>query len=132
MAIRTALVRRHVARSEEGAAAYSAVLLISVAVGGLLTLFESVHAFPLLVAVATLALAVTLVAGAEPAQPWAAALLWATILVGTQGMALVPPLMMIVLCLALALGPDRLLEWIRDDWGGRSAAEPPSGWIEER
>ena len=132
MATLTALARRRAARSEEGAAADSVVLFVSVVVGGMVTLFESIHDVPLLVAVATLVLAATLVARADAAQPWAAAVLWATILVRTEGMAIIPPLMMIVLCLALALGPERLLEAIRSDWGGVPTSKPPDGWIEER
>lgn len=132
MAIRTALARGRVARSEEGAAAESVVLLVSVVVGGMLTVFESITEVPLLVAFATLGLAVTLALRLERAQPWAAALLWATILIRTEGMALIPPLMMIVVCVALAVGFDRILDWARDDWAGKHTDEEPrAGWIEE-
>ena len=133
MAIRTALGRGRVARSEEGEAARSVVLLVSVAVGGMITVFESVHDVPLLVAIATLGLAATLVGRRERAQPWAAAVLWGTILIRTEGMALIPPLMMIAVCVALGLGAERLLDWISADWAGRPKGEPSSdGWIEER
>jgi hypothetical protein len=122
---------RRPARSEEGEAAERVVVFVSVVVGAMLTLFESVTAFPLLVAFATLALAVALVLRATGLAPWAALALWATILMRTDGWALVPPLMMIVLCLALAMGPDRLLDWVRDEWNGRDVSDPPSGWIED-
>ena len=128
--IRMASMRRP-ARSEEGEAAERVVVFVSVVVGAMLTLFESVTAFPLLVALATLGLAVALVLRATGLAPWAALALWATILIRTEGWALVPPLMMIALCLTLALGPDRLLDWMRDEWKGRNASDPGSGWIEE-
>ncbi len=128
--IRMARLRRP-ARSEEGEAAERVVVFVSVVVGAMLTLFESVTAFPLLVALATLGLAVALVLRATGLAPWAALALWATILIRTEDWALVPPLMMIVLCLALAMGPDRLLDWVRDEWSGRDVNDPRSGWIED-
>jgi hypothetical protein len=131
VAIRTAFARGRVARSEEGAAAGSVVLLVSVVVGGMLTLFESIHAVPLLVALGTLGLAATLIVRLERAQPWAAAVLWATILLRTEGMALIPSLMMIALCVVLGLGPDRILDWLRDDWAGPPAHDAGDGWIED-
>ena len=129
--IRHALPRRHEARSEEGEAAERVVVFVSVVVGALLTLFESVTEVPLLVAVATLGLAVAMALRAGQLAPWAASLLWSAILIRTEGWAILPPLMMIVLCLSLALGPGRLLDWLRDEWSGRQPAEPPPGWIEE-
>jgi hypothetical protein len=130
--IRPARLRRHAARSEEGEAAERVVIFLSVAVGGMLTVLESAVELPMLVAIATLWLAATLVLRAVDVAPWAALVLWATILPRTEGWALVPPLMMIVLCLALAVGPDRLLDWVRDEWNGRADGEPQAGWIEER
>jgi hypothetical protein len=38
---------------------------------------------------------------------------------------------MTVLCLALALGPDRIVDWLRDEWTGREDRDEPVGWIEE-
>jgi hypothetical protein len=128
--IRMARMRRP-ARSEEGEAAERVIVFVSVVVGAMLTLFESVAAFPMLVALATLGLAVALVLRATGFAPWAALALWATILIRTEGWALVPPLMMMVLCLALAMGPDRLLDWMRDEWNGRDVSDPRSGWIED-
>jgi hypothetical protein len=132
VATRSAARRRPVARSEEGAAARSVVLLVSVVVGALITLFESIDAVPIGVAMATLALALALAARTDAIQPWVAALLWATLLVGAEGLGVVPPAMMVSVCVALALGPDRVLEWAAEDWGGRATPEPESGWIEER
>ena len=130
MTIRIASMRGPT-RSEEGEAAERVVVFVSVVVGAMLTLFESVTALPLLVALATLGLAAALVVRASGLAPWAALALLGTILIRTEGWALVPPLMMIALCLALALGPDRLLDWVRDEWNGRTVSDPGSGWIEE-
>jgi hypothetical protein len=63
--------------------------------------------------------------------PWAAIVVWSAILLRTEGWAIVPPLMMIVLCLALAIGPDRLLDWVGDEWAGRRVRDPEAGWIED-
>jgi hypothetical protein len=129
--LRHALLRPHGARSEEGEAAQSVVLVLSLVVGAMLTLFESVREVPLLVAGSTLGLAVALAMRADRLAPWLATALWAAILIRTEGLGLVAPIMMIVLCLALAIGPDRLLDWVRDQWNGRQVGEPPAGWIED-
>ena len=41
------------------------------------------------------------------------------------------PLLMIGACLAIALGPARLMAWVHEDFGGRDRHEDATGWIEE-
>ena len=129
--IRPVLLRRPAARSEEGEAAERVVIFVTAAVGAMVTVFESVVAMPLLVALATLALAATMALRARKLAPWAAMAVWATLLLRTEGWAILPPLLMIVLCLALAVGPDRLLDWVGEEWVGRRKRQEPGGWIED-
>jgi hypothetical protein len=129
--IRPAMLRRHAARSEEGEAAERAVILVTLAVGAMLTILDATHELPLLVAAATLALVLAMGLRADRIVPWAAAAVWASILPRTEGWGTVAPLMMIALCLALAIGPGQVLDWLRDEWSGRASAEPAAGWIEE-
>jgi hypothetical protein len=39
---------------------------------------------------------------------------------------------MVVVCVSLAIGADRVLEWVAADWGGRRQPPASTGWIEER
>jgi hypothetical protein len=59
---------------------------------------------------------------------------WAALLPSANGEALLAPIAMIVLCLAIAIGPDRLSSWVGRDGSGsaRTGPEAEEGWIEER
>ena len=57
---------------------------------------------------------------------------WMVLLPGAHGEAALAPLSMIVLCLAIAVRPDRLAGWIERELSGRPGREPlPEGSIEE-
>jgi hypothetical protein len=54
------------------------------------------------------------------------------LLPAASGEGLLVPLTMIVLCLAVAVGPDRLLSWMaRDAAPGSAPRVEDRGWIEE-
>lgn len=62
----------------------------------------------------------------------AAASVWLILLPMVSGEGLLVPAMMLALCLAIAVGPDRLLSWLASD--AAPALDPPApggGWIEE-
>ena len=75
-----------------------------------------------LIGLPTLALLGFLLARAPIAWPASAAVgVWVLLLPTASGEGILVPLAMIVACLALALGPDRLLSWVAVD------AAPGSG-----
>jgi hypothetical protein len=120
--------------SEEAVAAARVVLGLTVGVGGMAALMGwgnqqsiVVIALPLLV------LVIAIVRGAVPVAGWAGVAVWATLLPSAHGEALLAPIAMMVLCLAIAIGPDRLASWIGRNVAGRHEAEEsqPAGWIEE-
>jgi hypothetical protein len=119
---------------EEVEAAERAILGLTAAVGVMAAATSAAVGDPLaLVGIPTLAL-VALLARHHP-RPAAsmAVVVWLTFLTQAHGEALVVPMVMSVMCLAIAIGPARLLAWIRDDFGGRVDEGPPGdqGWIEE-
>jgi hypothetical protein len=123
--------RRRSPVSEEAAAAARLVLALSIAVGGMAAVMGAVSGNPIvLVALPALALAVAVARGAVPLAGWAGAAVWAALLPSADGEALLAPIAMIVLCLAIAIGPDRLSSWVGRDLAG-SGARSPEGWIEE-
>jgi hypothetical protein len=132
-----ALATRGRSRSpaSEGAAAAARVILgMTLAVGGMAAAIGAAAGDPILaIAVPTGALALALVAHAVPMAGWAGVAVWLVLLPSTRGEAVVAPLVMAAMCLAVATGPDRLLAWIGRDVGGQPRTEPrPSdGWIEE-
>jgi hypothetical protein len=124
--------RRRSPVSEEAAAAARLVLGLSVAVGSMAAAMGAVSDNAIvLVAVPVMALAIALARGIVPLAGWAGAAVWAAILPSATGEALLAPIAMIVLCLAIAIGPDRLSSWVGRDLAG-SGARSPEGWIEER
>lgn len=120
--------------SEEAAAAARVVLALTVAVGGLAALIgwgneESIA----VIALPVLVLVIAIVRGAVAVAGWAGVAVWATLLPSAHGEALLAPIAMMVLCLAVAIGPDGLASWIGRNVAGRRDAEEtqPAGWIEE-
>ena len=128
-----AAIRADAARSEESAAAYGAVMALSAASGGMVSLIEVTHGSLALVAVPTLVLLGMLAARSATNAAYAAAALWILIVPMAQGVAILAPLMMVVLCLAFAVGPERLADWVHDEWTGRESTDPPdeAAWIED-
>lgn len=123
--------RRRSPVSEEAAAAARLVLALSIAVGGMAAVMGAVSGNSIvLVAVPVLTLVIVLARGAVSLAGWAGVAVWAAILPSANGEALLAPLAMIVLCLAIAIGPDRLSTWVGRDVAG-TGAHSPEGWIEE-
>jgi hypothetical protein len=120
--------------SEEAAAAARVVLAMTLAVGGMAAAIGAAAGDPILaIALPTAALSLALIVHAVTLAGWAGLAVWLVLLPSTQGEAILAPLVMAVLCLAVAIGPDRLLAWIGRDAAGRPAGNPQpwDGWIEE-
>ena len=57
---------------------------------------------------------------------------WTLLLPHAPGVALAVPLALSVGCLAIAIGPERLLDWVGEDFGGRARpGEASTGWFED-
>jgi len=125
--------RAHSRPSEEVEAAERAVLGLTAVVGLQAGLISAVVGEPLaLIGVPAIALVVLLAGGSMPRAAYAGAVVWAMLLPHAMEEALIVPVAMAVACLAIAIGPDRLMAWVRDDFSGptdRGDAAP--GWIEE-
>lgn len=118
--------------SEEEAAVTGVVMAVTSTAGAMLALVGLVqHAIPVVV-IPTVVLLMTLVRGGGPAAGWASVAVWCAILPLARGAALLAPLLMIVLSVAIAVGPERLFDWVRHEWSGRDAPDPARvGWIED-
>jgi len=119
--------------SEEAAAGARVVLGLTIGVGAMAAAMGAATEEPIVVIAApTLMLLVALVGGRVSMAGWAGIAVWATLLPSAHDEALLAPLAMIVLCLAIAIGPERMLSWIgRDAVGHRADDRHPQGWIEE-
>ncbi len=125
------------AYGEDAEAAVRALFGLTAGVGGFAAVFAFASGQLPLTAVPTLALAVCLVAGVSVVlAAYAAASVWLVLIPGAPGEAILVPLAMIGLCLAVAVGPDRLLSWIARDAAPGSSTDAAAGavevgWIEE-
>ncbi|MGH2446804.1 MAG: hypothetical protein ACRDGD_12325 [Candidatus Limnocylindria bacterium] len=125
--------------SEEAVAAARVVLGLTIGVGFMAAAMGAATGDPIsLVVVPTLVLVASLafVSRSDRAvmvAGMAGVAVWLVLLPQAHAEAMLAPLAMIVLCLAIALGPDRLLGWIGRDVRGRASVEAPpdDGWIEE-
>src|SRR5688572_30854258 len=101
------MVQTRAVPGEESTAATRAVLAMSLGVGAVAAGGSALIGDPLvLVSIPTLALAVAMARGAVTAAAYAAASLWLMFLLRVQGEALLVPIAMAVVCMAIALGPD--------------------------
>jgi len=110
------------------------VLGLTVGVGAMAAAVGAATEQPIMVIAApTLVLLLTIIRGNVPLAGWAGVAVWATLLPSAHDEALLAPLAMIVLCLAIAIGPERMLSWIGRDAVGHHDADDrePKGWIEE-
>jgi hypothetical protein len=124
--------RSHAPVSEEALAAARVVLGMTVGVGGMAALIGWGSDQPIaVIALPVVVLVIAIVRGAVPVAGWAGVAVWATLLPSAHGEALLAPIAMIVLCLAIAIGPDRLGSWVGRDVAGRRRDDEPEGWIEE-
>jgi hypothetical protein len=120
--------------SEEAAAAARVVLGMTLAVGGMAAAIGAASGDPILaIALPTVALSLALLVRAVTLAGWAGVAVWLVLLPSTRGEAILAPLVMVALCLAVAIGPDRLLAWLGRDVVGHPADEArlSAGWIEE-
>ena len=119
-------------RSEEADALYGVVMAVSAASGGMIAAFAAVQGELAVILLPTLALLAALVRHADVVAAWSGLLVWTVVLVMAPGLAILAPMLMVVICLAFAIGPGRLLDWARDEWIGRMGDEPVQvGWIED-
>jgi len=120
--------------SEEAVAATRVVLALTAAVGGMAGGIGIVGAQPMAwVALPVIGL---LVAGLMRATRIAAvfgAVIWAALLPGAHAEGMLGPLLMTLACIAIAVGPERMVSWAARDFRGRRTPERPveAGWIEE-
>ena len=134
-----ASLRRTSAMGEEELAAAGVVLAITAATGGMVTLFAlfAGDVSPLLIP--TVALVANMAARRTVTSAWIAVGVWILVLPLAADASVVAPLMMACLCATLAVGPDRVGEWlferpspppVEEDEADAPGGEPP-GWIEE-
>lgn len=132
MAVPLAATRARHQRSEEADALYGVVVALTAASGGMIAAFGALAGNLPIILLPTGALLVGLVRRLPPLTAWSGVLVWAMVLPMAPGVAILAPVMMGVACLAFAIGPDRLLDWVHDEWIGRMGDEPVEvGWIEE-
>ena len=128
-------LRRRASVPEEIEAAERSVLGLTAGVGGMATLISLVIGDPLaVVGVPSLVTFALIVRGATVPAAWAALAAWLVLATRAPNEAIVVPILMAVVCLAIAIGPERFGVWVRDDVGGSHGGEPEpeQGWIEER
>lgn len=120
-------------RSEEADAVFGVVMAVTAASGAMIAMFDVVNGRLPLTAAPTLVLLAALARRRVPVAAWAGVVTWAVIAPLGDGIAVLAPATMAVACLAFAVGPDRLLDWVRDEWVGRDDddATPAVGWIED-
>jgi len=124
---------RRTAYSEDAEAVVRALFGLTAGVGGFAVAGSvSTDQIPL-IAIPTLALLGCLVLGASVAlSASAAAGTWLILVPSVSGEGLLVPMTMMVACLAIAVGPDRLLSWVASDATPTPVAPLADvGWIEE-
>ncbi len=132
MAIPAAATRARQQRSEEADALYGVVVAITAASGGMIAGFAALDGELPIIAAPTAALLVGMARRFLPLSAWSGLAVWALVLPLAPGMAMLAPIMMGLACLAFAIGPDRLLDWVHHEWIGRMGDEPVDvGWIED-
>lgn len=119
-------------RSEEADALFGAVMALTAASGGMIAAFEALDGNLPVLLLPTIGLLAGLARREPTLSAWSAVLIWAMVLPMAPGVAILAPALMGVACLAFAIGPDRLLDWVHDEWIGRMGGEAAEvGWIEE-
>jgi hypothetical protein len=118
--------------SEEAVAAARVVLGLTIAVGGMASAMGATTGDALMaVAIPTLVAILGVLRHSPTVAGWAGAGMWLLLLPHAHGEALLAPLTMAVLCVAIAVGPDRFAGWIGRDFAGGRARRRQDGWIEE-
>jgi hypothetical protein len=125
--------RRRTAYSEDAEAVVRALLGLTAGAGAFAAAGAAATGQLPLIGLPTMVLLGLLLAGASTSLAgYAAGSVWVLLLPAASGEGLLVPLTMIVLCLAVAVGPDRLLSWMAHDVAPGSAPRVEDrGWIEE-
>jgi hypothetical protein len=132
MAIPAAATEARPRRSEEADALYGVVMALTAACGGMIAAFQALDGDVPIILLPTLGLLAGLLRCAPPLSAWSGVATWATVLPLAPGLAFLAPTLMGIVCLAFAIGPDRLIDWVHDEWIGRMGDEPVEvGWIED-
>lgn len=122
-------------RAEEADAAGRAVFGLSAGVGIVASASIAVSGQTLFIGLPTLALLAALAIGWRVVAAYAGTAVWLLLAPSAHSEAVLAPLAMATLCLAIALGPNRLLSWIAHDAAPApapsAAATAQDGWIEE-
>ncbi|MGQ0609412.1 MAG: hypothetical protein ACT4OQ_13260 [Chloroflexota bacterium] len=121
------------AYGEDAEAVVRAVLGLTAGVGTLAAAMAALTGQLPLVGLPTLVLMGWLVAGAAVAgAAYAGAVVWLVLAPTAHGEALVAPLAMVVICLVIALGPERFASWVaRDAAPAVTSVDDDHGWIED-
>jgi len=123
--------------SDEAVAGARVVLGLTIGIGGMACVVGLATGQPLiLIGLPTLLLVLSTVRGLVPLAGWSGVAVWAALIPTAHGEAVAVPLAMMVICLAIAVGPGELLSWFaRDAAPGLHPPEPGApvveGWIEE-
>src|SRR5688500_6142421 len=126
------MVQTRAVPGEESTAATRAVLALSLGVGAVAAGGSALIGDPLVVvSIPTLGVAGAIARSATSPPAYAAACLWLMSLLQVQGEALLVPIAMAVVCLAIALGPDRLEALFSDTREPQPRRTAGEGWIEE-
>jgi hypothetical protein len=132
MAIPAAATGARPRRSEEADALHGVVMALTAACGGMIAAFQALDGTLPIILLPTLGLLAGLVRPAPRLSGWSGLATWAAVLPLAPGLAFLAPALMGIVCLAFAIGPDRLIDWVHDEWIGRMGDEPVEvGWIEE-
>jgi hypothetical protein len=121
------------AASEEAIAVTRLVLGLSAAVGGMAGGIGLLAGQPMGWLIVPAAILTTgLITGFARVAAWAGVVLWAGILPEAHAEAMLGPMLMALACVTIAIGPSRLLSFLRQDVHGRAVEAPADGaWIEE-
>ena len=118
---------------DETTAVIRALLALSLGVGAVAAGGSALIGDPLaLVSIPTLALGAAVVRGESIPAAYAAACLWLMFVMRVEGEALLVPMAMATICMAIALGPDRLEAWFSASRRPQPPRAADEGWIEER
>jgi hypothetical protein len=128
-------LRRTSGVGEGERAASSVVLAVTAGVGVMIVLLSAAQGDLSPIVLPTAGLLVGIGRHAPVASAWFALVAWMTLLPLALGVAIVAPLMMIVVCLALAIGPERVLAWaethLRLTTPRGDTDQAMAGWIED-
>lgn len=132
MAIPAAATGARHQRSEEADALYGVVVAVTAASGGMIAGFAALNGDLPIISLPTGVLLLGMARRSLPLTAWSGVAVWALVLPLAPGIAMLAPILMVLACLAFAIGPDRLLDWVRDEWIGRMGDEPVDvAWIED-